>query len=319
MSPPLVSVLMTAYNREAYIASAIESVLGQTLDDFELLIVDDASTDRTVEVAERYAATDSRIRVSVNPRNLGDYPNRNHAATLARGSLLKYHDSDDLMYPHCLETMVRPLLAEPRAGFALSARGGWPGGPCPMLLTPQQCYEREFLGHGMFFGGPACALFRADVFRDLGGFPEIGPHSDNVFWLNACAALSVVLVPGDLFWYRVHDEQHLQRPDAAYDALPVLDIEWRALSAPDCPLAAEDREQARRNRTFDLARWIARQLRHGRFGVAWRAWRHSGRSIADWVRYLRPPVRHRLAGTPLASDGRYLIPGANAWAERSQD
>ena len=94
---PLVSVLMTAYNREAFIADAIASVLAQKFADFELVVVDDASRDRTVEIANDLAARDRRIRVYVNERNLGAYPNRNYAATLARGSLIKYHDSDDLI------------------------------------------------------------------------------------------------------------------------------------------------------------------------------------------------------------------------------
>src|ERR1043165_8139265 len=102
---PRVSVLLTAYNREAFIADAIESVLVQTFTDFELLIVDDGSTDRTVEIARRYLH-DSRGRLVQNEPNLGQFPNRNYAAQLARGEYLKFHDSDDLMYPHCLAVMI---------------------------------------------------------------------------------------------------------------------------------------------------------------------------------------------------------------------
>src|SRR5208337_5267776 len=140
---PCVSVLMTAYNREAFIADAIESVLAQTFTDFELIIVDDASKDRTVEIARHYAARDSRIQVVANEHNLGDYPNRNRAAKLATGEFIKYHDSDDLMYPHCLAIMTELLTAYPEASVALSKE--WEGGPLPMLLTPRLCYEREFL------------------------------------------------------------------------------------------------------------------------------------------------------------------------------
>ena len=103
-------------------------------------------SNRTVSIIEQYARRDPRIRFSINERNLGDYGNRRHAASLARGALLKYHDSDDVMYSHCLATMAGPLEAEPRAAFALSGAGHWPGGPCPMLLTPQLAYKREFLG-----------------------------------------------------------------------------------------------------------------------------------------------------------------------------
>ena len=117
---PCISVLLTSYNREDFIAEAIESVLAQSMTDFELIICDDRSSDRTVEIANAYAARDPRIRVSVNERNLGDYGNRRQVASLARGRFLKYHDSDDVMYRHCLSTMFELLDAEPRAAFALA-------------------------------------------------------------------------------------------------------------------------------------------------------------------------------------------------------
>ena len=89
MSEPLVSVLITSYNREKYIASSIESVLAQTFGDFELLITDNCSTDSSVEIANEYASRDARIRVVVNETNLGQFGNRNRAMTLARGQYIK--------------------------------------------------------------------------------------------------------------------------------------------------------------------------------------------------------------------------------------
>jgi hypothetical protein len=310
-APPSVSVLMTAYNREAFIAPAIESVLAQTLGDFELIVVDDASTDRTPEVARAYEA-DPRVRVVVNPANLGDYPNRNRAAGLARGRLLKYHDSDDVMYPHCLAAMAGPLLAEPRAAFALSGAAAWLGGPCPMLLTPRMCYQREFLGtQGVFMCGPASALFRAEAFRALGGFPEAGAGSDYVFWLRACAAVSVLLVPGDLFWYRVHPGQQMQQHGAALEYARAWGHAWPALLRSDCPLSAEERERAKHNWAFIVARdaWRAMRRRRWRAALTRVAW--AGLSAGDWLRYLRPPRRDPSAGTRLNADaGDRTINGA---------
>ena len=93
--PPAVSVVMTAYNRADYIGASIESVLAQSFTDFELIVVDDQSTDGTVALVQRYLG-DPRVRLVVNERNLGDYPNRNHGSTFARGEFLSYHDSDDI-------------------------------------------------------------------------------------------------------------------------------------------------------------------------------------------------------------------------------
>jgi GT2 family glycosyltransferase len=305
---PTVSVLMTAYNREQYVRSSIESVLNQRFRDFELVVVDDHSSDRTVDIARELAAGDARVRVIVNERNLGDYANRNRAAALARGRFLKYHDSDDLMYPHCLETMVSALTAESRAAFALSTAWAWPGGPVPMLLSPRQCYQREFLGFGLFMCGPSCALFRTDVFRALGGFPEIGAHADHVFWLTACARHSVLLISADLFWYRSHPQQEFHSARAAKDYAEVPGHVWQALFSDGCVLEGEELEQARRNQAWTVAKQLWRDLRAGRWTIARHRLQHCGLGAADWLKYLRRARRSPLAGTPLDADGEYLVP-----------
>ena len=309
MRMPAVSVLMTAFNRRQYIAAAIESVLAQTFDDFELLIVDDGSTDDTVTIARSYERRDPRVRVSLNDCNLGDYPNRNHAATLARGRFLKYHDSDDLMYPHCLATMVAGLDAYPAAGFALSASGHWHGGPSPMLSTPRLSYEREFLGSGLFMCGPACAMFRTEVFRSLGGFENVGVISDHLFWLRACARVPVVLVSGDLFYYRVHDGQELRSERAELDRLSVSRLVWKALNAAECPLPPAERELARRNHAYVTARESLRNVLERRPHLALRRLRTAGLTVGEWVRYLRPPRRSASAGTPSLEPGESLLSG----------
>lgn len=306
---PRVSVLLTAFNRERFIGPAIESVLVQTLTDFELLVVDDCSTDGTVEIAQRYLL-DPRVRLVRNERNRGQFPNRNYAATLARGEFLKYHDSDDLMYPHNLAVMVDAMAAEPTAGLALSAHYAWSGGPSPMLLTPELAYQREFLGTGLFNLGPAAALFRREAFLAVGGFPDEGPHSDWLFWLKACRRLNTLLVYGDLFWYRMHEGQHLRGMGAAYDAAV---LEWKsfeALDAPDCPLSPADRERARQNTAGRILRAAYRDAWRGRWRLAAFRVRHAGLSWQEWLRYGRRPSAAMAAGTPLSPDGDVLIPEA---------
>jgi glycosyltransferase involved in cell wall biosynthesis len=297
MSVPAVSVLMTAYNREPYIAASIDSVLAQTFDNFELVVVDDRSTDGTVEIARQFARRDSRIRVEVNDRNLGDYPNRNRAAALARAALFKYHDSDDRMYPHCLSAMVPPMIEHPTAAFGLTPSRCWPGGPCPMLVTSRMAYQREFLGSGMFSAGPAGAIFRADAFRDLGGFVDRGAPSDFLFWLRACARAPVLLLPADLFWYRVHAGQELNSARAARQYAETIRDTWAALDADTCPLEPEERIRARRNVLASQVKLLWRDLRAGRFALA-RARVAAGPTALEWLRYLGPPSRDAAAGTP---------------------
>ncbi len=296
---PAVSVVITSYNREDYLGSSIESVLAQTYTDFELIVCDDASTDRSLEIARAYAARDDRIQVIANDRNVGDYPNRNRAAGAARGRYLKFHDSDDVMYPHCLQVMVTAMEDYANAGFALSAAHAWPGGPCPMLLTPRLAYEREFLGTGLFQQGPASALFRAEVFRLLGGFPEEGAASDYLFWFKACAHASALLVPGDLFYYRVHAGQEMQNRRSIRQYARSRGRAWKILHSDECPLRGATLEQAKRNFLYTVVRDAYRHFRRGRYEAAALVLREVGVSAGEWLRYLRPPRRRVDAGTPL--------------------
>ncbi len=308
MNAPVVSVLLTSYNREAYIASSIESVLAQTFGDFELLVTDNCSTDGSADIARSYERLDARVRVVVNEKNLGQFGNRNRAAELARAPLLKYHDSDDLMYRHCLDVMVSMLMSEPRAGFGLSSGWCWPGGPCPMLLTPRMSYQREFFGAGLFMCGPSGAIFRTEVFRELGGFVDHGAPSDHLFWLRACARVNVLLLPADLFWYRMHPSQEFQSAQAQREYARVFGASWQALDAPDCPLTPEEREQAKRNRVYHLAKRTAEDLRRARWTAVHARLSASGLSLRDWLTYLRRPRRDQLAGTPVDANGEYVIP-----------
>lgn len=298
MTPPRVTVLLTVYNREPFIAESIESVLGQSFTDFELLIVDNASTDRSVEIARQYAARDARIRIVVNDHNLGQFGNRNKSASLATGEFLKYHDSDDVMYPHCLEVLVDSLDRFPEAGFAMTRSAYWPGGAVPMLLTPRLSFQREYLGSGMFGCSPSGALFRREAFAALGGFEDHGSPSDYLFWLRACAQMSVVLAPTDLFYYRTHPGQEFQSPGLARAYARAAAHGWEALCRPDCPLTAEERELAKRHHAVRVLRQAWWDLRDGGFALAAYRVRHAGLSLADWLRYVRRPRRNPFAGTP---------------------
>ncbi|MBD2560409.1 MULTISPECIES: glycosyltransferase family 2 protein [Nostoc] len=101
---PKVSVIIPAYNTEAYIAKAIESALEQTLTDIEVIIVDDGSTDKTVEVAKIF--TDQRLKVIVNQQNLGAAAARNCALRAAQGEWIAVLDSDDWYAPERLSKLV---------------------------------------------------------------------------------------------------------------------------------------------------------------------------------------------------------------------
>lgn len=112
MSPtPRVTVFIPVHNRQHYIATAVDSILAQTFEDFELLIVDDGSTDATLEVLSSYR--DPRLRVECNPRNLGIPATRNRGLELARGEYIALLDSDDKAWPTRLARQVETLDRHP--------------------------------------------------------------------------------------------------------------------------------------------------------------------------------------------------------------
>jgi hypothetical protein len=194
--------------------------------------------------------------------------------------------------------MVEALAREPTAACALSASHAWPGGACPMLLTPRLAYEREYLGYGLFQLGPAAALFRTDAFRALGGFDDTPHAGDYLFWIRACAQVNVLLVPGDLFYYRIHSEQEMSKPTNALAYAHAGRVAWRMLNSAECPLFGEARERAKCNYVYVQARGVFRHLKRGRFHSAAVMIRHGGLGAGDWIRYLRPPRRRADAGTP---------------------
>ena len=241
-----VSVLMTVYNREAYLADAIQSVLNSTFTDFELIIVDDRSKDRSVEIAEGFRDRDLRIQLHVNAQNLGDYGNRMRAASLARGTYLKYVDSDDQIYPHGLEVMVRNMRSSPEAAAALAHSLPQESLPYPLTLTPLESYRRHFFGRGCFGCGPGGAIIRRDVFESLGGFrPDWGVLSDLELWLRMAASHTILLQQPALTWWRVHEGQQFRIGDAKRVYLERgFQLARGALNAESCPFATDEKARA---------------------------------------------------------------------------
>jgi len=117
-SNPLVSVLMPAYNAERYIGEAIESILNQTFDDFELVVVNDCSTDNTPKIIEDFAENDGRIRVLHNEKNLKLSRSLNRGIQVARGKYIARMDADDISLPGRLESQVKYMEENPEVGVS---------------------------------------------------------------------------------------------------------------------------------------------------------------------------------------------------------
>ena len=182
MKTPTISILTTVYNREKYLAECIESVQNGHYQDYEHIIVDDGSTDGSVALAQEYAAKDARIRVYQNETNLGDYPNRNQAASYATGKYIKYLDADDMHGRFMVDIMVDAMETFPEAGFGLFDYG--PNKPLfPVVLQPAETYAAHYSGkHPVFGRSPINAIMKRDVFKEVGGFSGKQHVGDFELW-----------------------------------------------------------------------------------------------------------------------------------------
>jgi glycosyltransferase involved in cell wall biosynthesis len=209
---PLVSVLMTAYNREQFIGEAIKSVLASTYSNFELIIVDDGSKDRTVEIAKSFESKDKRVKVYINEKNLTDYPNRNKAATYASGIYLKYLDSDDTIYPEGLAYCIEQMEKYPTASFGLSMIDGDFSKPS-VLMNSKEVIRKHLFQSPHLSAGPSGMIVKRKFFEKNNGFdPRFRMASDSFFNLKMATLTPVVLLKNRFFFYRVHEGQEQNNP-----------------------------------------------------------------------------------------------------------
>jgi glycosyltransferase involved in cell wall biosynthesis len=280
MATPLVSVLMTANNREKYIAEAIESVLASSFKHFELIVVDDCSTDNTVEIARRYIS-DRRVQLHLNEKNLGDYPNRNRAASYAKGKYLKYVDADDYIYPRGLESMVEMMERFPEAGLGIGCPSQDNERPYPFQLSPSEAYRRHYFLRCPIFGrSPLSVIIRRDAFEQAGYFSGKRFTGDFEMWHVLAARHPVLLMPGGTAWYRIHGEQETveRRSDPRLE-FSYLIVAREQLMKPRCPLSTKEKSKALQKVRQGQARAVLRAVGELQLRNSWDMFQQSGFSM----------------------------------------
>jgi len=212
-TPPEVSVITAAFNAAPFLEQTLTSALAQTFTDFELLLVDDGSTDDTPHIAEAFAQMDSRIKV-IRQRNSGVAAARNLALARGRGALFAILDSDDVWLPTYLSEQVAILKHDPDisvlAGNAINLGGPLDGQPlltCPGEPTLKHLSLKELICAEDSMS--IMAVFRRVVAETLGGFDiTLRRNEDYDFWLRAAdAGFRVVVNTKPLGLYR-------RRPDS---------------------------------------------------------------------------------------------------------
>jgi glycosyltransferase involved in cell wall biosynthesis len=185
---PLVSVIIPVYNGQAFLAECIESALAQTYARWELVLVDNCSSDQTRAIAEGYAQQEARLRVVTNPRFLTQFQNWNAAMRQMspEARYCKVLHADDWLFPECLERMVALAEANPNVGVVSAYRleenrvslDGLP--PARTVIPGCEIGRLSLLGQLSVFGSPTALLLRADLVRARDPFyAEDRLHADS--------------------------------------------------------------------------------------------------------------------------------------------
>lgn len=296
---PLVSVIIPAYNAEAFIRTALASALHQSYEPIEIIVIDDGSVDRTVEIVREFMARDPRVRL-VQQANAGVAAARNHGIRTAQGSLIAPLDADDLWRPMKIERQVaRFLAADERLALVYTwshivdedgrimarRRRSLPQDEGSVF---QQLIESNFIGNG------SSPLMRKDYVLEAGGFdPELRARNaegceDWKLYLALAERYEFAVVRESLVGYRQTSGMMSRNLWAMKRSCELLLDDVRSRN----PELSED--VLRRNSTF-FAIWLATQdVSALKFALA-ACWK-------DPLGVVRPAVRRQLMWLPL----RYL-------------
>jgi len=209
VTAPLVSFGLPVYNGERFLAQALDSLLGQTLRDFELIVSDNASTDRTAEICQEYAARDARIRYIRQESNRGAVWNTNFVALQARGQYFKWASANDFCDPRMLDKCVRVLRSDP--GTVLchgrtcivdeDTDEQTPFADDVSATDPRPSERFKAVAGSLKLNNPICGVIRLDALR---GTPLVPLYRDGDLVLTVELALRgrIVLLPEILLYRR---------------------------------------------------------------------------------------------------------------------
>lgn len=213
LAKPAVTVLMPVYNCATFVGAAIESMLHQTCADFELIIIDDFSTDKTAEVVSGYK--DERIRFVKKKKNTGYISSLNLGIEISRGVFLARMDGDDISHPARLEKQVNFLNANPDVALC----GTWYEllSSKEIIKNPVDAKDVKIALLDFCALGHPTVMFRKDFFtaNKLAYDPAFFPAEDYDLWTRVAPIGNMANLPETLLSYRIHDNQVSVKAQAA--------------------------------------------------------------------------------------------------------
>jgi glycosyltransferase involved in cell wall biosynthesis len=226
---PRVSIGMAVYNGERFLAQTLESLLAQTYADFELIICDNCSTDRTEQICRDYAARDARILYHRNSTNIGVARNFNRSFLLSRGEYFKYSAADDFCDTSLIERCVAVLERRPDVVLCYAKTRMVDERNAPVRdyddkLDLQFGTAHKRLSHLLWnidLCNPVFGVIRSSALRQTGLY-GIYPSSDNVFLAELSLYGSFVELPERLFFRRMF-ETSVDKYPSLYDRMAIFD------------------------------------------------------------------------------------------------
>jgi glycosyltransferase involved in cell wall biosynthesis len=220
----LVTVIMGSYNHERYVAEAIESVLGQTFRDLELVIVDDGSTDSSRKIIEQYHARDPRVRAFFHEKNMGIARTANDCLKEAKGRYLSFIGSDDVWYPHKLERQLDLMRCNEDKilwsdGQIIDSYGVLTGQVVTQVMgsPPKKSGNlfQELLAEDFIFG--QSTLLKTEYAQEIAFNEEFRYVNDHLFFIDLARKHDFLFIPEPLAKYRVHGQNTTSKnPDLWY-------------------------------------------------------------------------------------------------------
>lgn len=266
---PDISVMMPVYNAAPYLDEAIEGIRDQTWRNWELIVLNDGSTDESLDIAMRYAACDNRIRV-ISRANKGLVATRNELLNAASAPLVAVNDADDISVPNRLELQVQYLRDHPQC-VALGSRAtlfisaSLVVGEEFELQTHEEIDRANLEGRGSAIAHSA-SMYRTDAARQVGGYHDEYPPSEDLdLWLRLAEIGRLANLPQTLVRYRLREGSmsHRRRYTTMVGA-------WRAMrdahARRGLPFSVPEPQFA--NAEPALRIWARSALSKGRFSAA---------------------------------------------------
>ncbi len=199
----LVSIVLPIYNGEKYMRLSIESIINQTYKNWELIIIDDCSTDDTAKIANEYVEKDERIKYYKNEVNLRLPKGLNKGFSLSKGCYLTWTSDDNLYLPNAIEKMVKTLQNQQTDFVFADCDIIDENGKIIEIIKAPKDYKSSIIG-GNYVG--ACFMYTRKVYNTIGDYnPKNFLVEDYDYWLKIFARFEISNIPEVLYQYRWHD------------------------------------------------------------------------------------------------------------------